>query len=161
MKISARNVFKGIVKSIEVGAVNVEVIVEVAPGIEMTSIITKKSNDHMDLQIGKEAFVIVKASSVILGTNDQPNHKKLLMKKTVDPKDYKIDQSNSNWTKPRTWGTFLISDKTIGANKKRYRFGNYPIRMKELQKEYSSVKLIALFEDKIDAEILADLLENE
>jgi len=161
MRISARNVFKGTVKSIEVGAVNVEVIVEVAPGIEMTSIITKKSNEHMDLQVGKEAFVIIKASSVIIGTNNQPNYKKLLMKKSVNPKNYKIDPSNSNWTKPRTWGTFLISDKTIGANKKRYRFGNYPVRMKELQKEYSSVELIALFEDKIDAEILADLLENE
>jgi molybdopterin-binding protein len=68
MKISARNVFKGTIKEIEIGAVNVEVAVEVAPGIEMTSIITKKSCERLGLKVGKEAYVIVKASNVMIGT---------------------------------------------------------------------------------------------
>lgn len=41
MKISARNTLQGIVKSVELGAVNAGVIVEIAPGKEISSIITK------------------------------------------------------------------------------------------------------------------------
>lgn len=67
MKLSARNVFKGTIKSIEIGPVNVEVIVEVAPGLEMTSIITKKSCENLELAVGKEAYIIVKASTVMIG----------------------------------------------------------------------------------------------
>ncbi len=68
MRISARNVLKGTVKAIDVGAVNVEVAVEIAPGLEMISIITKKSSEHLALKIGGEAYVIVKASNVMIGT---------------------------------------------------------------------------------------------
>jgi molybdopterin-binding protein len=68
MKISARNVIKGTVRAVEIGAVNVEVTVEVAPGLEMTSIITKKSCENLGLEPGKEAYVIVKASNVMIGT---------------------------------------------------------------------------------------------
>lgn len=67
MKLSARNVLKGTVKSIEIGAVNVEVVVKVAPGLEITSIITKKSCENLGLEVGKEAYVIVKASNVMIG----------------------------------------------------------------------------------------------
>ena len=67
MKISARNVFKGIVKSVDTGAVNAEVVVEVAPGIEIASILTKKSCESLGLEVGKEASVIIKASSVMVG----------------------------------------------------------------------------------------------
>jgi len=69
MKLSARNVIKGVVKTIEIGAVNVEVIVEIAPGLEMTSIITKRSCEGLGLAVGKEAYVIVKASNVMIGTD--------------------------------------------------------------------------------------------
>ncbi|MEZ5535709.1 MAG: molybdopterin-binding protein [Thiolinea sp.] len=69
MKISARNVIKGTVKSIEMGAVNVELILEIAPGIEITSIITKGSAESMGLEAGKEAYVIVKASNVMVGVD--------------------------------------------------------------------------------------------
>jgi len=68
MKLSARNVLKGTIKTIEIGAVNVEVAVEVAPGLEMTSIITKKSCENLGLEAGKEIYVVVKASNVMIGT---------------------------------------------------------------------------------------------
>jgi molybdopterin-binding protein len=67
MKLSARNVLKGTIKEIEIGAVNVEVILEVAPGLKLTSIITKKSCENLGLEIGKEAFAVIKASNVIIG----------------------------------------------------------------------------------------------
>jgi molybdopterin-binding protein len=69
MKLSARNVFKGIVKTVEIGAVNVEVVVEIAPGLEVTSIITKKSCERLGLETGKAAYVIVKASNVMIGAD--------------------------------------------------------------------------------------------
>ncbi len=68
MKISARNVLKGTVKAIEKGAVNSEVIIEIAPGIEITSVITNISAANLELAVGKEAVAIIKASTVILGT---------------------------------------------------------------------------------------------
>jgi molybdopterin-binding protein len=66
MKLSARNVIKGTVKSVKEGAVNDEVVVEIAPGIEMTSIITSSSCQRLEIAPGKEVFVLVKASNVML-----------------------------------------------------------------------------------------------
>ncbi len=69
MKLSARNVMQGKVTSIEIGAVNVEVEVEIAPGVFLTSIITKKSCESLKLEVGKDAYAVVKASSVMVGTD--------------------------------------------------------------------------------------------
>ncbi|NJR49256.1 MAG: TOBE domain-containing protein [Leptolyngbyaceae cyanobacterium CSU_1_3] len=66
MKISARNALKGTVKAIDVGAVNTEVVVEVAPGVEITAVITKSSAERLDLSVGKEAYAVVKASDVMM-----------------------------------------------------------------------------------------------
>ena len=66
MKISARNSLKGKVKSIEVGAVNTEVVVELANGLEVVSIITKDSAERLELAEGKEVYAVVKASDVMI-----------------------------------------------------------------------------------------------
>ena len=68
MKVSARNVLKGKVKDVDEGAVNSEVIVELPGGLEITSIITKNSAANLDLKEGKEVYVVVKASNVMLAT---------------------------------------------------------------------------------------------
>jgi len=67
MKISARNVIKGKVKSITKGAVNAEVTLQVAPGVEIVSIITMASVKSLGLEKGAEAYAIIKASSVMIG----------------------------------------------------------------------------------------------
>lgn len=67
MKVSARNVLKGIVKSVELGAVNAEVVVEIAPGKEISSIITKASCENLAIQVGKEVYTVIKASNVMIG----------------------------------------------------------------------------------------------
>jgi molybdopterin-binding protein len=66
MEISARNALKGTIKAIEVGAVNTEVVLEVAPGVEITAIITKTSAEKLGLGVGKEAYAVVKASDVMV-----------------------------------------------------------------------------------------------
>ena len=68
MKVSARNVLKGKVKDVDEGAVNSEVIVELPGGLEITSIITKNSATNLDLKEGKEVYVVIKASNVMLAT---------------------------------------------------------------------------------------------
>ena len=69
MKISARNVLKGKVKKLTHGAVNSEVVIELAGGAEITSIITKDSAESLGLAVGKPAYAIIKASEVIVGVD--------------------------------------------------------------------------------------------
>ena len=69
MKISARNMLKGTVKSIVHGAVNSEVVVELPGGLEIVSIITKTSAETLGLAPGKKTYVVIKASSVMLAVD--------------------------------------------------------------------------------------------
>ncbi|MDF0533555.1 molybdopterin-binding protein [Shewanella yunxiaonensis] len=70
MKVSARNCLSGIVKSIEVGAVNNEVVIELAPGVEITSVVTKASAERLGLKVGGSAYALIKATSVMVGVDD-------------------------------------------------------------------------------------------
>jgi molybdopterin-binding protein len=69
MKLSARNVLPATVKAVKPGAVDTEVVVELAPGLEMVSIITKQSAEKLGLKPGAKAYAIVKASSVMIGVD--------------------------------------------------------------------------------------------
>ena len=66
MKVSARNVLKGVVKQVVMGAVNAEVTLELAPGVEVVSIITKGSVEGMGLKEGSEAYAVIKSSDVMV-----------------------------------------------------------------------------------------------
>lgn len=70
MKISARNMLAGRVKRITPGAVNSEVTIEVAPGVEVVSVITKSSVESLGLQVGKAAYAVIKASSVMVAVDE-------------------------------------------------------------------------------------------
>jgi molybdopterin-binding protein len=69
MKLSARNVLSAKVKSVTHGAVDSEVVVELAPGIEIVSIITKKSAENLGLKPGANAYAVIKASNVMIGVD--------------------------------------------------------------------------------------------
>jgi len=69
VKLSARNVLKGKVKSVKQGEVNSEVTVQLPGGLEIVSVITKTAADNLSLREGKDVYAIVKASNVILGTD--------------------------------------------------------------------------------------------
>jgi molybdopterin-binding protein len=66
MKLSARNVLKGKIKHITVGAVNDEIVLELMTGVEVVSIITKESAENLKLAVGKEAYAVIKASNVMI-----------------------------------------------------------------------------------------------
>ena len=69
MKLSARNVLPATVKSVTPGAVDSEVIVELAPGLEVVAIITKQSAEKLGLRAGGKAYAIIKASNVMIGVD--------------------------------------------------------------------------------------------
>lgn len=69
MKISARNVLKGKVKSITPGSVNDEITMVLAGGDEMVAIITKASSKRLKLAKNKKVYAIIKASSVMIGVD--------------------------------------------------------------------------------------------
>ncbi len=69
MKISARNVLKGKVIAIKTGPVSTEVTIEVAPGLQIVSSITTGSATTLGLAEGKEAYAVIKASSVMVATD--------------------------------------------------------------------------------------------
>jgi len=66
MKISARNLVPGKIKSITNGMVSSEVVIEIAPGVEIVSVVTKHSVEAMGLAVGQPIKAMVKASSVML-----------------------------------------------------------------------------------------------
>ena len=69
MEISARNVLKGTVKAVNHGAVNSEIVVELAGGEEIVSIITKSSAERLGLEVGKSVYAVVKASNVMIASD--------------------------------------------------------------------------------------------
>jgi molybdopterin-binding protein len=66
MALSARNQLTGKVKDVKKGMVMAEVTVEVSPGVEIVASITTSSVERLGLAVGKEAKVIIKATSVML-----------------------------------------------------------------------------------------------
>ena len=44
-------------------------VIEIAPGVQVVSIITKSSAESLGLAIGKEAYAVVKASSVMVAVD--------------------------------------------------------------------------------------------
>lgn len=69
MKVSARNTFAGTVSAITKGAVNAEVTLTLKGGVPLVAVVTNGAIANLGLQVGGEAFAIVKASSVIIGTD--------------------------------------------------------------------------------------------
>jgi molybdopterin-binding protein len=69
MKISARNVLKGKVKSIKHGSVNSEVTIGLAGGAQIVAIITKNSAQNLRLSKGKGVYAVIKATNVMIATD--------------------------------------------------------------------------------------------
>ena len=69
MKISARNVLNGKVKKITEGIVNAEVVIELPGGQEVVAVITKTAAGNLGLAPGKNAYAVVKATSVMVGVD--------------------------------------------------------------------------------------------
>ena len=67
MKISARNQLKGKVASIETDSVNTIVHIDIGGGNVISSTISIAAVKELGLEVGKEAYAIIKATSVMVG----------------------------------------------------------------------------------------------
>jgi molybdopterin-binding protein len=67
MKLSARNSIPGTVSHIKLGPVSAEVAINVAPGIDIVSVISATSAQDLKLAVGSRAYAVIKASSVMVG----------------------------------------------------------------------------------------------
>lgn len=65
MALSARNQLPGTVKSVVLGAVMAEIVVDVG-GHEMVSVITRHSAESLDIKAGDDLTVVIKATEVLL-----------------------------------------------------------------------------------------------
>jgi molybdate transport system regulatory protein len=67
MRVSARNVFEGTVKSVLKGLVNAQITLVLQGGETIIAVITNTSADLLELKEGKSAYAIIKASEVMIG----------------------------------------------------------------------------------------------
>ena len=69
MALSARNQLQGTVRSVKLGTVMAEVVVDVG-GNEIVSAITRGSAERLGLSEGSPVTVVIKATEVFLATDD-------------------------------------------------------------------------------------------
>lgn len=69
MRLSARNQLKGKVVGIEPGAVNAMVTMDVGGGNIITATVSMAAVEDLGLEVGKDAYAIIKATSVMVGVN--------------------------------------------------------------------------------------------
>jgi molybdopterin-binding protein len=67
MRISARNNIPGTISNVKTGPVSAEVTINVAPGIDIVSVISAESVSSLGLKAGMRAYAVIKASSVMVG----------------------------------------------------------------------------------------------
>lgn len=67
IRLSARNCLQGRVLSVNDGAVNAEVVIELAGGTRVYSIVTRDAVTELGLAPGVSATAVIKASHIILG----------------------------------------------------------------------------------------------
>lgn len=66
VRFSARNILKGTIRRLIVGAVNAEVALEIVPGLELIAVITSRSAQHLGLAVGKEVYAVIKSSNIMI-----------------------------------------------------------------------------------------------
>ncbi|MDZ8108059.1 MAG: molybdopterin-binding protein [Nostoc sp. DedQUE12a] len=66
LKVSSRNILKGVVKRVVFGAVNSEITIEIIHKVELTSIITRASAEELELAVGKEAYAVIKSNDIVI-----------------------------------------------------------------------------------------------
>ena len=69
MKLSARNQLKGKITNIQEGAVNGIVTIDIGGGNIITSTISMNAITELDLKVGKDAYAVIKATSVMIGVD--------------------------------------------------------------------------------------------
>ena len=78
-----------------------------------------------------------------------------VIRRSISPSAVRAD---GRLTVPPSYGVFAIPPNS--SNARRYRFGNYPVRLQELEREYGHCTLEHLFLSREDAIELASMLNR-
>jgi molybdopterin-binding protein len=70
MKLSARNKLKGTIIDIQEGAVNGIVKIDIGGSNVISATISMNAIKELELAVGKEAYAVIKATSVMVGVDD-------------------------------------------------------------------------------------------
>ncbi len=70
MKLSARNQLKGTVVDIQEGAVNGIVKLDIGGGNIISATISMNAIRELELEVGKTAYAVIKATSVMVGIDE-------------------------------------------------------------------------------------------
>ena len=70
LRTSARNALRGTVAAIEQDEVTARVTLSLGDGVEIVSIITRRSRDELDLKVGEPAIALIKSSFVTLSRDE-------------------------------------------------------------------------------------------
>jgi molybdate transport system regulatory protein len=70
MQTSARNALRGTITRITDGAVNTEVSLAVAEGVEIVAVVTRESVEALRLAVGRPAVALIKSSFVVLAKGE-------------------------------------------------------------------------------------------
>jgi len=78
-----------------------------------------------------------------------------LTSRSIPPKTV---QAKGNLTTPRSYGVYELPETSKGT--RRFRYGNHPVRMIELERDFKKCALKYLFLKRADAEKTALLLNK-
>ncbi len=70
MKLSARNQLRSKVKSVKLGSIMAEVVLELADGQQIVSAITRSSAESLELKEGDEVLTIIKSTEVMIARDE-------------------------------------------------------------------------------------------
>ncbi|WP_088242165.1 TOBE domain-containing protein [Calothrix rhizosoleniae] len=66
LKVSSRNLLKGVVTKVRKGEVSSQVTLKVVHEVELTSIITTSSVEELELSEGTEAYAVIKSTDIAI-----------------------------------------------------------------------------------------------
>ena len=66
--LSARNQLKGKVKSVKLGSIMAEISIAIGDN-DLVSVITRSSVERLNIKVGDEVTVVIKATEVMLSTD--------------------------------------------------------------------------------------------
>lgn len=70
IRVSARNLIQGTVKQMHNDGVNTEIVLEIAPQVELTAVITSASVQRLGLHVGKSAYAMIKSSNIMVAVEE-------------------------------------------------------------------------------------------
>lgn len=79
----------------------------------------------------------------------------ILIQRSIDPSSVKPEGTLTN---PPSFGVYAIENDADGSI--RYRFGNHPVRMHELEDKFGSAELEYLFLNREDAAAMTAVLNR-